>query len=445
MKLSNVFVCSVCGESSPKWAGQCSSCSSWNTLFETTVVKKASKKSSSTVLSGISAKALDSIKAEESSRLKTNISEFDRVLGGGFVRGQVVLLAGEPGIGKSTLLIQVANAVSFCKESKEKREVIYISGEESAEQIALRAKRLNIVSSSITLVSETNVDSLIMFLSDTFSHKKPALIILDSVQTLYTQDLMGMSGSVGQMKECSSRFSQFAKRFGVPVVLVGHVTKEGEIAGPKVLEHIVDTVLYLEGDRTHLFRMLKSSKNRFGSVDEVGVFEMDDKGMNEVKNPSTYFIGGRLPNVSGSVIGISMEGSRPFAIEVQALVSRTAFGYPKRTAFGVSINRLQILCAVLEKRLSLKISTFDVYVNIVGGLRITDPACDLAICLAIYSGVKDIKLNEKLAVFGEVGLSGEVRRVPHIEKRIIEAKRLGYETIISPKTVRTVREAVSNF
>jgi len=435
MKLSSVFVCSSCGETFPKWSGQCSSCGLWNTLAETLAPSKrpAQKQASPK----IAVTPLSEIKAEPKSRLKTNISEFNRVLGGGFVNGQVVLLAGEPGIGKSTLLLQVANSLP--------KPVIYISGEESSEQIALRAKRLSIASALIKIASETNADNLLAFLEALPQREKPALVIIDSIQTLYTKDLLGMAGSVGQMRECSFRITQFAKKSGISVVLVGHITKEGEIAGPKVLEHIVDTVLYLEGDKTHLFRMLKSSKNRFGSVDEVGVFEMGDKGMREVLNPSTYFIGERLSNVSGSVVAISMEGSRPFAVEVQALVSKTAFGYPKRTAFGVNINRVQILCAVLEKRLFLKLSNFDVYVNIVGGLKVTDPACDLAVCLAIYSGVKDIKIGGEAAVFGEVGLSGEVRKVLHLEKRISEAKRLGYSNVISPKTVRTVKDAVVNF
>ncbi|MFH1955468.1 MAG: DNA repair protein RadA, partial [Patescibacteria group bacterium] len=431
---------SVCGESFPKWAGNCVSCGSWNTLAETTISVPSKSKRAGLSLPKISVVPLSAIKVELKSRLKTKISEFDRVLGGGFVNGQVVLLAGEPGIGKSTLLLQVANAVATLSENS--RPVLYISGEESVEQIALRAKRLNISSSLINLASETNVDSLINLLNNFSKNEKPSLVILDSIQTLYTKDLLGMSGSIGQMKECSFRVTQLAKKLGIPVVLVGHVTKEGEIAGPKVLEHIVDTVLYLEGDRNHLFRILKSNKNRFGSVDEAGVFEMDDKGMKEVLNPSSCFISERLANVSGSAITISMEGSRPFAIEVQALVSQTSFGYPRRTASGMNINRVQILCAVLEKRLSLKLSNFDVYVNIVGGLRVTDPACDLAVCLAIYSGVCDIKLSDKLAVFGEVGLSGEVRRVPHTEKRVSEAKRLGYSNVISPQTVRTVGEGV---
>ena len=440
MKSSNVFVCSVCGEAFPKWTGQCASCGSWNTLAETvvsSVSKKARRKAGYS--SNLSLAPLSAIKVETKARLMTTISEFDRVLGGGFVSGQVVLLAGEPGIGKSTILLQVASSLAKASSSG---DILYISGEESAEQIALRAKRLNISSSSIKLATETNVDAILELLSSFTPGKRPILIILDSIQTLYTQDLLGMSGSVGQMRECSSRIAQLAKKLNISTVLVGHVTKEGEIAGPKVLEHIVDTVLYLEGDRNHLFRVLKSTKNRFGSVDEVGVFEMDDKGMKEVRNPSSYFINERLSNVSGSVITISMEGSRPFAVEVQALVSRTSFGYPRRTSSGVNINRVQILCAVLEKRLSLNLSNFDVYVNIVGGLKITDPACDLAICLAIYSGVKEMNIGESVAVFGEVGLSGEVRKIPHLEKRVSEAKRLGYRNIISPKDVRTIKEAI---
>ncbi len=437
MKSSNVFVCSSCGEAFPRWSGQCPSCGLWNTLVETAApAKKSAQKHQ---ILKISATPLSSVNVELKSRLRTRISEFDRVLGGGFVSGQVVLLAGEPGIGKSTLLLQAAEAIAGGSENG---SVFYVSGEESLGQIALRAKRLGINSKNITVVNDINVESIISLLEK--EAKNVILVIVDSVQTLYTESLLGMAGSVGQIRECTLKLSQFAKGSSIPLILVGHITKEGSIAGPKVLEHIVDTVLYLEGDKNHLFRVLKCSKNRFGRVDEAGIFEMQEKGMAEVKNPSTYFLDERLENVSGSSITMSMEGSRPFAVEVQALSSKTSFGYPKRASSGISINKVQILCAVVERRLSVSLQEYDIYVNVAGGLRLNDPAADLAVCLSLYSSVRNVPLKN-MVVFGEVGLSGEVRRVPHMEKRILEAKRLGFKNILSPENVRSLKEAVFNF
>ncbi len=433
MRSASIYVCSNCGNESLKWEGQCLRCLKWNSFVETLVRKTSSKgaKRSSKDLSNSKVVNLNSVDVSKEKRLESGISEFDRVLGGGFVLGQAALLAGEPGIGKSTLLMQVASSVAG--------SVLYISGEESVNQIAIRAHRLGIKGENIKLVNETNVDAIIDLLDSSYS-----LVIVDSIQTLYTEDLTGTSGSVGQVRECAFRLTQTAKKLNIPLVLVGHITKGGDIAGPKILEHIVDTVLYLEGDKNHLFRILKSTKNRFGSVDEAGVFEMEGSGMTEVKNPSTFFLNERLENVSGSVVTISMEGTRPFAVEIQALSVRTSFGYPKRTSFGVSINRVQILCAVLEKRLNLPISNFDIYVNVSGGMRIDDTALDLAVCLAVFSSIQGIKVSADTLAFGEIGLSGEIRKVPSGEKRVKEAKRLGFKNVISPKDFRSLTQAVKN-
>ena len=389
-KSHSQFICQQCSYSQVGWAGKCPNCNNWGSLVETIVAstkgnnqrQKDGKLPSKPI-------NLSTIKSSAIKRISTKIPELDRSLGGGLVTGQVVLIAGEPGIGKSTILLQLADKLSNC---------LYVSGEESANQVAIRAKRLGIDNKNIKFLEETDVDSIIDTL-DSLSINKPTVIIVDSIQTLYTEDLTGTSGSVGQVRECAFRLTQTAKKLNIPLVLVGHITKGGDIAGPKILEHIVDTVLYLEGDKNHLFRILKSTKNRFGSVDEAGVFEMEGSGMTEVKNPSTFFLNERLENVSGSVVTISMEGTRPFAVEIQALSVRTSFGYPKRTSFGVSINRVQILCAVLEKRLNLPISNFDIYVNVSGGMRIDDTALDLAVCLAVFSSIQGIKVSADTLAF----------------------------------------------
>ncbi len=431
------FICQKCGFESLKWAGQCEGCSDWNTLVETVV---ASKKSSglggggSRKSGGREPIKMSQVKSKDVDRVKTGIGELDRVLGSGMVPGSVVLLAGEPGIGKSTLLTQLA----MCLD----QEVLYVCGEESPEQIKIRIDRLGSskIKSGLSFLSETNVDEVVASVQSMTS--RPGLVIVDSVQTMNTEDLTGMAGSVGQVRECSHRLLKMAKELNIPVFLVGHVTKQGAIAGPKVLEHLVDTVLYLEGDKKHVFRILRAQKNRFGSVDEVGVFLMSDKGLTEVVNPSDVFLEERQAGVAGSCVVATMEGTRPVLVEIQALVVPSQLAMPRRIGTGVGRNRLQLLVAVLTKKCRLPLGSMDVYVNVAGGLKLNEPAADLGICMAIASSLKNKAVGNKTAVFGEVGLLGEVRRVSFEKKRVMEAKKLGYSRVIGPMKVRTVVEAV---
>ncbi len=396
------------------------------------------------------AKRLSEVELKTTARVSSGISEFDRVLGGGFVPGQVVLLSGEPGIGKSTLLLQITNSL------KDASNILYVSGEESPLQIKLRAERLKIKGSNLTILSEVDVDSIIAFVQS-FAIKDSAsknsatkeaenktlnMIIADSIQTLTTIDLTGTAGSVGQVRECALRLSQLAKSLNIPLILVGHVTKEGNIAGPKVLEHLVDTVLYIEGDDKHIFRLLRTTKNRFGPVSEVGIFEMTEKGMIEVSNPSDVFLEERLKSAPGSCVTVVMEGYRPLLFEVQALTFPTSFGYPKRTASGFNVNRLSVLVAVLEKRCGLKLSNQDVYINVAGGMKISEYSADLAVCLAVASALSGKQLDPKVVSFGEVGLSGEVRKVPYLTNRLKEAKKLGFSKVIGPNEVKSVKDAL---
>ena len=473
VKSKTVYVCQKCDSQFPRWQGQCSECGAWNSLVESITVSKIKGLKSSLETPNI-AVFLNNVKSIKSEvRTQSGIGEFDRVLGGGFVSGQVVLLSGDPGIGKSTLLLQLSASLNvdsssdiselsaertgiknhkFQRQSSIARKVatsktvstLYISGEESPEQIKLRADRLGVDQNNIKVLAETNVDNIISILDTGNLSPAPGLIIVDSVQTLATTDLAGTAGSVGQVKESANRLIKVAKNLQIPVILAGHVTKEGAIAGPKVLEHMVDTVLYMEGDKNHLFRILKTTKNRFGPVSEVGVFSMGDKGLVEIKNPSDVFLEERLPGVSGSVVTVVMEGTRPVALEIQALTTKTSFGYPRRTISGYSLNRLNLLCAVLQKRAGIKIYDQDVYVNVAGGVKIEEPAADLAICLAIASSVTQKNVNSRTAVFGEVGLSGEIRNVSRIDDRIKEAKRLGFSAVINAKNVKSVGEAVKN-
>ena len=441
IKQKSVYVCQNCSFETSNWVGQCPECGTWNSFVESVV---SAKSIIGTKGFGISRRGLLStnimapvqlskVSSDTYTRISSNISEFDHVLGGGFVPGQVVLIAGDPGIGKSTLLTQIA------KELKNKK-VLYICGEESPGQIKIRAERMGYKAENLFVLSENDADVI----SESLNEKKDyALVIVDSIQTLTTQQLTGVSGSVGQVKACAQILTDCAKRTNVPLILIGHVTKEGTVAGPKVLEHLVDTVLYLEGDSQHLYRILKTTKNRFGPISEVGVFEMNEKGMEQVTNPSKLFLNERLEKASGSCVTVVMEGFRPILFEIQALVSRTAFGYPKRTASGFNANRLSVLIATLEKRCSLNLSTFDVYVNVAGGFKISDYACDLAVCLAIASSLKDKTVGAKTAVFGECGLLGEIRKVSHAVQREKEAKKMGFTNIISPENTRTLKEAVA--
>jgi DNA repair protein RadA/Sms len=374
---------------------------------------------------------LSEVKTEEVRRVSSGSIEFDRVLGGGFVPGQVVLLAGDPGIGKSTLLTQVS-------KNMPDQKILYVCGEESLGQVKVRADRMDYKGENLLAIAETNADVIIATLE---GEKEISLVVVDSIQTITSGEYMGFAGSVGQVRGGTQKLANVAKRAGIPLILVGHVTKEGAVAGPKVLEHIVDTVLYLEGDSQHLFRVLKTTKNRFGPVSEVGIFEMTEKEMRDVENPSEMFLSEKKES-SGSCVSVVMEGFRPILFEVQALTTRTPFGYPRRTTSGFPVNRLQVLIAILQKRCGLNLSDQDVYVNIAGGFKVNEYAVDLAVCLAIVSSIKDTPLKGKTVAFGEVGLSGEVRNVSHQDKRIKEARKLGYTNVVSPPKTKSVREAL---
>lgn len=430
-KTSTRFVCQNCGNEALKWAGRCNGCGEWNSLVETTVVtKKSNLKNLRSKISAAPIKFAD-VKGKEFIRVKSGIGELDRVLGGGLVPGSVILLAGEPGIGKSTLLTQLA--MSQSKISNLESSILYVCGEESPEQIKMRIVRLSVKDSpslgkGLSFLATTDVDEIISSISHLTS--KISLLIVDSIQTMATADLTGMAGSVGQIRECAFRLLNMAKETGTVVFLVGHITKEGVIAGPKILEHLVDTVLYLEGDRRHEFRILRSQKNRFGSVDEVGVFLMSDKGLSEVSNPSDIFLEERQTNVPGSCVAVVMEGTRPMLVEIQALVVPSQLAMPRRIGSGIDLRRLTLLTAVLSKRLRLPLGSYDVFVNVAGGLNLKEPAADLAVCLAIISSFKNKPVGPKTAAFGEVGLLGEIRKVSFAEKRIQEAKKLGFKPLI---------------
>lgn len=440
-KTKSVHICQSCAFESPKWVGQCPDCGEWNTFEESVVSSTLLKSTRNANVSIVKPVRLSEVKPKKAERVSSGIGEFDRVLGGGFVHGQVVLLSGEPGIGKSTILTQIAKSMTNVKG--EKSTVIYAAGEESPEQIKLRADRMNYDPSNLLMISEVNAEVIAGTLENISAGEDVGLIIIDSIQTLVSSELTGIAGSVGQVKLSSQILAQTAKKLGIPMILIGHVTKEGSIAGPKVLEHLVDTVLYLEGDTQHMFRILKTTKNRFGPVSEVGIFEMTEEGLNEVANPSDIFLKGSDHHVPGSCTTVVMEGYRPLLFEIQALTSRTAFGYPIRTTSGFNVNRLKVLIAVLEKRAGLNLSAHDVYVNVAGGFKVDEYAVDMAVCLAIASSLKDEPLPKGTAAFGEVGLLGEVRRVAGEEKRIKEARKLGYNNVISPSGTKTVRDAIN--
>ncbi len=419
-KSKTLYICNECGQEYPKWQGRCNACGSWNTLEEKVQISTSSQKSSSVRLNINSIKGVD---LKDETRYNTGMAELDRVLGGGLVKGSLVLLSGDPGIGKSTLLLQICNSLANDKK------VLYISGEESERQIKLRAERLGVCSEGLYISSCTDCDAII----EGIREEKPEVVIIDSIQTMQISSIQSVPGSLVQVRECTQCFMQMAKSLDISVFLVGHVNKDGGIAGPKVLEHIVDTVLYFEGDNKLSYRILRAAKNRFGSTNEIGVFEMLDKGLCEVKNPSAMLLSGRPAGVSGITVLCTMEGTRPILAEVQALVSKTAFTAPRRVSAGFDYNRLCVLLAVLEKRAGFLFGAFDVYINIIGGLRIDEPASDLAIAIALYSGLTDKATGDDLAVFGEVGLGGEIRAVSHIRERVREAARLGFTKCIVPK------------
>ena len=419
-KVRIVFLCSSCGDEFAKWHGQCPSCSEWGTLSEYKVNTKSRARSNGRPRA--TTKLIDLLEKGEIKRNKTGIPEVDRVLGGGFLPGSMILLGGSPGVGKSTLALQIIPGLES--------NVLYVSAEESEDQLALRAKRLGIDSNMIQLSSENNAQVIL----DQVAHIKPQLLILDSIQNIYSENIDSIPGSPSQIRECGQLFLTLAKQNGVSVIVIGHVTKEGIIAGPKMLEHMVDTVLYLEGDARLDHRVLRSVKNRFGTTNEVGIFQMNERGLEEVSNPSELFLAERATEVPGSAVFPALEGTRPILVEVQALVSNANFGTPQRNANGIDYKRLSMLLAVLEKRLGMVMGTKDVFVNLVGGLRISDPTADLAVIAALGSSAKDSIIPQNTVLVGEVGLAGEVRSVAKLDKRVAETEALGFKRIIVPKS-----------
>ena len=431
-KEKTVFFCKECGCESSKWVGQCPACHEWNTMVEA----PANGKRGRTSLSGghrsvpMAAKPakMNEIETQKECRRPTGMKELDRVLGGGIVPGSLILVGGDPGIGKSTLLLQMCRLVSA-----EGTKVLYVSGEESARQIKLRAERIGKFTDDLYLFSETCIGTILQAVDEV----KPEVLIVDSIQTVFEESVDAAPGSVSQVREITSILLQLAKSQNITIFIVGHVTKEGNVAGPRVLEHMVDTVLYFEGDRHASYRILRAVKNRFGSTNEIGVFEMCNTGLEEVKNPSEYMLNGRPEDASGSVVACSMEGTRPILVEIQALVCQSNFGIPRRTAVGTDFNRVNLLMAVLEKKVGLRLAASDAYVNIAGGMKMTEPAIDLGICLAIVSSAKDIVIPDNVMVFGEVGLSGEIRAVNMAGQRVQEAKKLGFGTVVLPEVCRS--------
>ena len=450
-KLKTNYICSNCGYASPKWYGQCPQCKEWNTLNEEIESKSSpiavSNSAKSRNFSSVT--PVSEITTDDELRYKTGIGEFDRVLGGGLVKGSVVLLSGDPGIGKSTLLMQACG--TFAKDKK----VLYVSGEESAKQLKLRAERLSVNSSTLSVMTETDVETVCEYIK----LNRPEVVMIDSIQTMNHNEIQSSPGSVTQVRECTNLLLRVGKALDIPIVIVGHVNKDGAIAGPKVMEHIVDAVLYFEGERNYAYRILRAVKNRFGSTNEIGVFEMNDIGLSEVENPSAALLSERNINVSGNCISCVMEGSRPILAEVQSLVSTSGYGNARRMSTGFDFNRLSLLLAVLEKRFGYRFSTMDTYLNIVGGLKLDEPAADLAVALALVSGLTDKPVPDDVVAIGEIGLSGEVRSVSRISARISEAARLGFGRCIVPRSclkqikvktdievigVRNLHEAIAN-
>jgi DNA repair protein RadA/Sms len=427
------FVCQSCGATTIRWSGQCKACGEWNTLVETVQQRKEQPLARS-LMPPSQPQSLPEIQTDQFQRLPVTSSELARVLGGGIVPGSVVLVGGDPGIGKSTLLLQTSAQLA-----EEQSPVLYVSGEESVHQIKIRADRLGLQQPGLFVVSEVSLDQILAHIEQL----TPRLVVVDSIQAISSEEVESSAGSVSQVKACATALLRLAKSIGIPIFLVGHVTKAGAIAGPRVLEHIVDAVLYLEGDRFHTYRLLRGVKNRFGSTHEVGVFEMTEQGMVEVANPSEAFLAERLPDTAGSAIAVTMEGTRPLLVEIQALASTTSFGQPRRTANGVDFNRLLLLTAVLSKRVGLRLFDQDVFVNVIGGLRISEPAADLAVALAIASSYQNVPMPAELAAVGEVGLSGELRAVGHLSRRLNEAAKLGFKRCIVPATHRNLGEVAA--
>lgn len=425
-KSKYIYICNQCGYESSKWNGKCPSCSSWNS-FEENISQQStiSGRSSSQSVPDLSEHILEleQIGIDNDVRYDTGIGELNRVLGGGLVKGSLVLLGGEPGIGKSTILLQI------CQFLGQEHSILYVSGEESARQIKIRAKRLGVDTENLYILTSTDAEAI----AETISSCTPDIVIIDSIQTVSISRISSSPGSITQVRECTNLFMHTAKKLEIPLIIVGHVNKDGAIAGPKVMEHIVDAVLYFEGERHQSYRLLRAVKNRFGSTNEIGVFEMLDKGLREVANPSQMLLEGRPTNVSGTCVACVMEGTRPILAEVQALATKTSYSAPRRMVTGFDFNRLNIIIAVLEKRLGIYMGSLDVYLNIVGGFRLDEPAGDLPVAIALYSGIVDKQVDEELIAFGEIGLGGEIRSVSHIEQRIREAERMGFKTCIIPK------------
>ena len=447
---TTIFFCQNCGYESSKWMGQCPACHEWNTFAEepTSTVKGKTGRNPTGAEATAKPLRLSQVDIREGQRISSGIKELDRVLGGGIVSGSLVLVGGDPGIGKSTLLLQVCHHLT-----EDGRKVLYVSGEESAQQIKMRANRLGEMKNELLILCETNLE----IIRSVLEKIEPDVVVIDSIQTMYSENVTSAPGSVSQVRESTGIFLQIAKGMGISVFLVGHVTKEGVVAGPRVLEHMVDTVLYFEGDRHAAYRILRGVKNRFGSTNEIGVFEMQETGLTEVENPSEYMLSGKPKDASGSVVACSMEGTRPVLIEIQALVCQSNLPMPRRTTAGTDFNRVNLLLAVLEKRAGIHLSSCDVYVNIAGGIKMTEPAIDLGLVLALVSSYKDIPVDEKVIAFGEVGLSGEIRAVGMAQQRVQEAKKLGFTTVLMPEVsiksvaqtegvrivgLKTVKEAV---
>lgn len=419
---NNVFFCQECGYESSKWVGQCPACKAWNTMVEEVIDKKSSV--THRQITEVQVAKLNDVQSSSEKRMDTHIEELNRVLGGGIVPGSLVLVGGDPGIGKSTLLLQTCKSLS-----DQEIAVLYISGEESLQQIKMRADRIGIFSDEMTLLCETNLD----LIQGVIEERKPQVVVIDSIQTMFRENVNSAPGSVSQVREATSVLMRLAKEQGIAIFVVGHVTKEGTVAGPRVLEHMVDTVLYFEGDRYASYRILRAVKNRFGSTNEIGVFEMCQSGLREVPNPSEYMLDGKPKNASGSIVVCTMEGTRPLLVEIQALVCHSAFGMPRRTAAGVDYNRVNLLMAVLEKNVGVRLADQDAYINIAGGMKVSEPATDLGLVLAIISSFRNRPIAEDTICFGEVGLSGEVRSVNMVEQRIAEAHKLGFKQCILPK------------
>ena len=449
-KAKTIYSCQTCGYQAPKWMGKCPDCGTWDSFVEERMVVSARPGKAGVISPAATPVAIDSIDLDTEHRLHTNIQEFDRVLGGGLVFGTLILIGGDPGIGKSTLMLQALYGLA-----RQGHKVLYVSGEESIRQLRLRSKRLETVAPDLLVVSEVEIESILAMIEST----KPEVLVIDSIQTMFNGELTSAPGTVSQVRESTVRLVMMAKKTGIPTFLVGHVTKDGAIAGPKLLEHMVDTVLYFEGDRNHIFRILRAVKNRFGSTNEIGVFEMKERGLEEVANPSAVFLSERPAGAAGSVVTASMEGTRPILVELQALASATNFGTPRRTILGLDANRVALLAAVMEKKLGMHLMGYDIFMNVAGGVKVIEPAVDLAIVAAVASSFLDKPISEGTMVLGEVGLTGEVRAIGQVDTRISESHKMGFTRCLVPASnlkrlraiegieiagVRTVSEAVEN-